>query len=136
MNVSALLGEEGTAFSFPVKVKLSNPFFGNSCYVGSDASPIVVEFTTGTSGELKGKSGSSLTEDKNGFVVTIRTDTLVNNAFASPGVEGCGVEGGADEAIDSALGLPSPGGHNLSVLNGTLKIATAENAKEGLEGKI
>ncbi len=138
VRVSAihLLEEEGTAFAFPVKMKLSNQFFGSECYVGSDGSPIVVEFTTGVSGELEGKAGSRLKSDRNGFIVTVETDTLVNDTFTSPGVSGCGVEGGADEAIDTALGLPSPEGHNFAVLDGTLRLATAQNAKEGLEGKI
>jgi hypothetical protein len=136
VDATNLLTEEGVAFAFPVKVKLSNPFLGNNCYVGSDTSPIVVEFTTGKSGELTGKSGSKLKEDRNGFIVTVDTDTLVNNTFASPGVEGCGVEGGADRAINAALNLPSPAGHNVAVLNGTLKLSTAANAKEGVEGKI
>ena len=136
VNVNNLLGENGTAFAFPVKVKLNNPFFGDDCYVGSNTSPIVVDFTTGKSGELDGKNGSTLKGDRNGFLITVHTDTLVNNTFASPGVEGCGVEGGADEAINAALGLPSSEGHNMTVLNGTLKLSTAEAAKEGLEGKI
>ena len=135
VNVANLLSETGTAFAFPVKLKLSNPYFGDSCYVGSDASPILVDFTTGTSGELRGKNGSMLASGHNG-ILTVFTDTLVNGTFASPGVEGCGVGGGADAAIDSALGLPSPAGANTTVLNGTLKLSTAENAKEGLEGKI
>jgi len=136
VSVNHLLSEEGTAFAFPVKLKLSNPFVGNSCYVGSDTSPITVEFTTGTSGALHGKAGSTLRLDRNGFIATVYTDTLVNASFASPGVEGCGIGGGADEAINAALGLPSPAGDNTAVLNGTLKLSTAESAKEGLEGKI
>ena len=136
VNVNNLLTEQGTAFGFPVKVKLSNGFLGADCYVGSDSNPIVVEFTTGKSGALEGKSGSTLKQDKNGFIVTLFTDTLVNGTFASPGVEGCGVERGADAAINSALGLPSPSGQNTTVLNGTLKLATGPTALEGLEGKI
>jgi hypothetical protein len=135
VNVGHLLEEDGTAFSFPVKLKLSNPFLGSNCYVGSNTSPIVVEFTTGKSGELEGKNASTLKQGRNG-ILTAYTDTLVNETFASPGVEGCGVTGGADEAINSAFGLPSLAGHNIAVLNGTLKLATAEDAKEGLEGKI
>jgi len=136
VNVDNLLAEDGTAFAFPVKLKLSNPFLGNTCYVGSDSSPILLEFTTGASGALQGKSGSRLTQDRNGFDLTVLTDTLVNSTFASPGVEGCGVGGGADAAIDAAFGLPSAPGGNIAILNGTLKLATAESAKEGLEGKI
>ncbi len=136
VNADNLLAESGTAFAFPVKLKLSNPFVGNDCYVGSNASPIIVEFTTGISGALQGKNGSTLRADKHDFIITVETDTLVNNTFASPGVEGCGVAGGADAAINAALGLPSPAGSNIAVLNGTLKLASAESAKEGLEGKI
>jgi len=136
VNVGHLLEEQGTAFAFPVKLKLSNPFVGPDCYAGSDANPIVVELTTGASGALHGKNGSGLRGDRHGFILTLTTNTLVNNTFASPGVEGCGIEGGADAAIDSALGLPSASGQNRTVLNGTLKLATGENAKEGLEGKI
>jgi len=131
VNVGHLLEEAGTAFAFPVKLRLSNPFFGPNCYVGSEAEPIVVEFTTGTSGALRGKNGSTLSSGHNG-ILTVFTDTLVNATFASPGVGGCGIAGGADAAINAALGLPSPAGHNTSVLNGTLKLATAETAKEGL----
>ncbi len=134
VNVNSLLNESGAAFSFPVKLKLSNQFVGSDCYIGSNANPIVVEFTTGASGTLHGKNGSKLTGDAAG--ITVHTDTLVNNTFASPAVEGCGIEGGADAAIDAALGLPSPSGANLTVLNGTLKLNTAEAAQEGLEGKI
>jgi hypothetical protein len=135
VNVVNLLTEEGVAFAFPVKVKLTNPFFGASCYVGSDEHPITVEFTTGTSGELRGKNGSLLKGNKAGTIFSLLTDTLVSSTFSSPGVEGCGVGGGADEAMNSALGLPSASG-NLAVLNGTLKLASQESAKEGLEGKI
>ena len=70
------------------------------------------------------------------MIITIFTDTLVSNTFATPGVDGCGVEGGADEAIDSALGPPSPAGQNVAVINGTLKAASAEGVERGLKGEI
>ena len=136
VSATNLLEESGPAFTFPVKLKLSNPFLGPECYVGSNASPISVAFTTGTSGTLQGKNGSKIKGDRNGYILTVPTDTLVNNTFASPGVEGCGVEGGADAAVDAVLGLPSPSGQNIAVLNGTLKLSTAEDAKLGLEEKI
>ena len=136
VSVLNLLSESGTAFSFPVKLKLSNPYLGSHCYVGSNETPIMLKFTTGQSGSVRGKSGSKIRQDRHGFILTILTDTLVNNTFAAPGVEGCGVGGGADAAVDAALGLPAGAGSNLAILNGTLKLATAESAKEGLEGKI
>ena len=124
INTGNLIDEEGTAFSFPVKVKLTNPFLGEDCYVGSDSSPVVVNYTTGSAGELRGKAGG-FTSEHEGEILVIAGDTLVNDSFVSPGVEGCGVEGGADAAVDSALGLPSASG-NSSVLNGVLRVASAE----------
>jgi hypothetical protein len=129
LNLANLLEGEGTAFRFPVKVKLSNSFVGPDCYVGSDENPIVVNFTTGTSGSLKGKLGV-LAFSPEGTLLTVWGDTLVASGFASPGVENCGVEGGADEAMDAALGLPSS--ENTSVLNGVLKQAGAEVVEEKL----
>lgn len=127
LDLANLLDEEGRAFGFPVKVKLGNGFFGPNCYVGSDENPIVVNFTTGQSGELHGKLGV-LTSNAGGNILTTWGDTLVATGFASPGVEGCGVEGGADEAINAALGLPSP--NSTSVLNGVLKLAGREAVEE------
>jgi len=123
-----LLAEEGTAFRFAVKVKLSNPFLGEECYVGSNEAPITVPFSTGSSGPLKGKIGRIVFEN-GGESLVIWGDTLVASEFESPGVHGCGVEGGADEAVDSALGLPSATG-NASVLNGVQRLTGAEGAEE------
>jgi hypothetical protein len=127
LNLANLLGEEGNAFVFPVKVKLGNAFLGNDCYVGSDENPIVVPMTTGPSGELRGKAGT-LAFNPEGTLLTVWGDTLVATGFEAPGVEGCGVEGGADEAVDAALGLPSAS--NTAVLNGILKQTGAETAEE------
>jgi len=129
LDLAALLEGVGTAFSFPVKVKLGNKFFGDNCYVGSDEHPIVVNFTTGTAGELQGKLGN-LSFNPEGTILTVWGDTLVASGFASPGVENCGVEGGADAAMDAAIGLPSAS--NTSVLNGVLKQTGSEEAIEHL----
>lgn len=128
------LAEEGTAFVFPVKVKLTNPFLGETCYVGSNSSPIDVPFTTGQSGELHGKLGK-IEFPNSGDILTLWGETLVSSEFSSPGVEGCGVEGGADAAVDSALGLPSPSG-NTSVLNGVLKLTGRETLEEVYRGEV
>lgn len=132
LNEENLLDTEGEAFGFPVKVKLSNPFVGEDCYVGSDEHAIVVPFTTGTSGELKGKLGTVQTNAV-GSLLTIYNDTLVSSGFEAPGVEGCGVEGGADNAMNEALGLPSATG-NVAVIDGSLKQAGAELAEATLAG--
>lgn len=133
VNLGNLLTGEGEAFGFPVKVKLSNPFLGNNCYVGSDAHPIMTEFTSGSSGGLQGKVGT-LTFTNPGTQLEIANNTIVSSTFAVPGVEGCGVEGGADEALNSGIGLPSPTG-NSAVLNGTLRQAGAEVVQEVYKGE-
>ena len=134
INLNHILEEEGTAFVFPVKVKLSNPFLGEHCDAGLDASPIEVPFTTGTAGELRGKFGEFVSEASSDILVDWG-QTLVSDEFASPGVEGCGVEGRADEAVDSALGTPAPTG-NKSVLNGVLKLAGPETTKRAFNGEV
>ena len=58
-----LICEEGVALQLPVKVKLSNVFLGSSCYVGSEADPIILNLTTGTTSPpapnkpIKGSAG-------------------------------------------------------------------------------
>jgi len=135
LNLEALLAEKGTAFIFPVKVKLSNPFFGENCYVGSNSKPIDVPFTDGVSGELTGKRGQFGGEPASNEILVDWGQTLVSSSFESPGVEGCGVGGGADEAINSALGLPAATG-NTSVLNGVLKLVSSEPAEKALKGEL
>jgi hypothetical protein len=133
VNLANIIGEHGSAFVFPVKVKLSSPFVGNDCYVGSDENPIDVPFTTGEAGELHGKAGRF--EEESDTILVDYDQTLVSSEFASPGVEGCGVDGGADEAIDSAFGLPSASG-NTSLLNAVFRLAVREEVEKGLKGEI
>jgi hypothetical protein len=47
-------------------------------------------------------------------------------------VLGCGVEGGADEAINSALGLPSASG-SMAILNGVLRASSEEEVAAHLK---
>jgi hypothetical protein len=137
LNEGNLLQEEGITFEFPVEIHISNPFLGHNCYVGSWAEPIRVAFTDGTTAPpepnqpIHGHLGRISTIDE-GEVLKIGNpkehieerghgpEVLVNNSFASPGVHGCGMNGGADAALDGGLGLPSPAGTNASALIGTL----------------
>lgn len=133
MNLNHLIEGEGTAFVLPVKVKLDNPFLGPSCYVGSNVHPIDIALTTGTTsppppnGPISGKVGSVSFKDE--FQITeITGNSLVDNAFSVPVAEGCGglLSILVDPAVDAELGLPSAGGHNTAILNGTLREAVAE----------
>jgi hypothetical protein len=131
LSEDALLLEEGTALSLPVKVKLDNLFLGSECYIGSESSPIVINLTTGTAGALKGKVGEITSRAEFGILV-IKNNTLVNDTFTAPGASGCGgiFSFLIDEAVNAELGLPSGEGSNNATLNGTLEQTSAELAKE------
>ncbi len=128
-----LLFQEGTALSLPVKIKLSNPFLGSNCYIGSNSSPITLAFTTGTTSPpppnepitgSPGEIGSNETET----ILTFSGGRLVNNSFAAPGANGCGgilFSWAIDPFVNSIVGLPSPAGTNTAVLEGKIQVADA-----------
>jgi hypothetical protein len=132
ISIQNVIESAGTALTLPVKVKLDNPLLGESCYVGSDASPIVLPLTTGTTSPPKpnkpisGKLGKVELKDEFNLIV-ITENSLVNNSFAAPGVEGCGgiFSFLLDPIIDSQLGVPAAAGQNTAILSGTLKDAEA-----------
>jgi hypothetical protein len=47
IDTQDLIEAKGIGLSLPVKVKLSNPLLGESCYIGSNADPISLRLTTG-----------------------------------------------------------------------------------------
>jgi hypothetical protein len=138
LNPTDLAFQEGTALSLPVKLKVGNPILGNHCYGGSNQRPIVLNLTTGTTSPpppnkpisgSRGEPGSS----EGGAITELHNDSLVNNSFAAPGVEGCGlVPFFTDPLVDVAMGVPAPEGHNTAILTGTIKITSAEFVKEHL----
>ena len=90
-----LLEETGTALQLPLKVHLENPFLGSECYIGSNAHPLLIPFTTGTTSPplpnkpIKGSKGT-LEFSEEGSILTISKNSLVNNSYAAPGATGCG----------------------------------------------
>ena len=134
ISTENLLDEEEEAFGFPVQVHLENKFLGKYCYVGNEVHPIEVPFTTGETSPLPpntpihGERGSiyGLLE---GGVIELKEAHLVNNEYAAPGVQGCGINGGADAALDAGLGLPSPAGSNTTELIGNLFVSSAEEVQ-------
>ncbi len=137
IDLGNLLNGEGTALSLPVKVHLENSLLGGSCYVGSNAHPIVLPLTTGATSppapnkSIKGNPGT-LEFNGEGTLLTIKSNSLVNNEFAAPATNGCGglFEFLIGPIINSSLGVPSAAGHNTAILNGTLKQAGAEIVQE------
>jgi hypothetical protein len=133
LNVLNTAIGQGTALSLPVKVKLSNPFLGSSCYLGSNSAPIVLNLTTGTTSPpppntpITGSPGTA-TSNEEGSLITISKNKLVNNSFAAPGANGCGgflFSWAVDPLVNSIVGVPSAAGNNTAVLEGTLKTAEA-----------
>ncbi|HTZ64280.1 MAG TPA: hypothetical protein VMB51_09255 [Solirubrobacteraceae bacterium] len=132
-------GESEPAFTFPVMIHLSNKFLGKNCYNGSTAEPIVVSFISGETNPeppnvpIHGQYGT-LTTHGEGAVAEVYGARLVNNTYAAPGLQGCGIYNNADAALDAGLELPSPSGHNTSVLTGAFQIANSEIVEEGFIG--
>ncbi len=138
ISTEDLLAETGTALALPVKLKLGNPFLGPNCYGGSNAHPIVLDLTTGKTSPpkpnepIKGSAGTVSTEEE-GLIIVLNGNRLVNNSFAAPGVEGCGlIPFFVDPLVDLAMGVPAGAGHNTAILEGTQRIASAEVVKEHL----
>jgi hypothetical protein len=130
LSTENLLIESGTALGLPAKIKLSNAILGSSCYIGSDKSPVPLNFTTGTSGKLKGAAGE-LSFNPSFTIITVSGGKLVDGTYAAPAASGCGgiFSFFVDPLVNSILGTPSPSGKNAATLEGKLQDANAEAVK-------
>jgi hypothetical protein len=132
VNPENLFTGHGTALSLPVKIKMSNPFLGNNCYIGSNSNPVVIDFITGETSPpppnqpIKGALGT-VTPNPTGTMLTISGGKLVNNSFGAPGANGCGglFSFLVDPFVNSIVGVPSPAGNNTAILEGKLQDAFA-----------
>jgi hypothetical protein len=143
LNLAAIVNEEGTGLTLPVKIHLKNPLLGESCYIGSEASPIQLHLTDGkTSPPPPNKSitGSLGTEEnefealkggEEGVVTLFKNQSLVDNAFSVPVAAGCGgfFSFLIDPIINAKLGLPSAAGNNTAIQTGTTWLAKASQVK-------
>jgi hypothetical protein len=121
VSTQNLIEARGIGLALPVKVKLSNPSLGATCYIGSDAKPIVIDLTTGG----RGKPGHAKFRDEYNLT-TISGESRISDSFAAPRAEGCG---GMNATVDVALGLPVAAKGNEAILNGTLRDANAPAVK-------
>ena len=129
LDLRALALEEGTALQLPVRVHLKNPLLGNSCYIGSESSPVELHLTTGKSGTLTGTRGEAETqEEKEQVLLRLFENRLVDNTYSAPVASGCGEFFSflIDPILDAKIGLPSAAGKNKAVLSGELKSAASE----------
>lgn len=129
LSENNLAAEEGVALKMPVMVHLENPFLGKSCYVGSSASPITWNLTTGTTAPpapntaIKGKAGF-IEFLEEGSVAFLKEAKLVDNAWSAPTASGCGgiLSFLVTPIINAQLGTTTAG-HNTAILNNTVYIA-------------
>jgi hypothetical protein len=132
----ANLGGLGPLVNLPVKVKLDNLLLGPSCYIGSNSEPVLLNLTTGTTNPpppnqpISGKFGTALLAAE-GRILGATNNTVVDNAFAAPGANGCAgiLSLVVDPSVDLKAGLPAAAGHNTAIMNGMLEQADARIVK-------
>jgi hypothetical protein len=126
---TALIG--GTSFAqLPIKVHLENTtgVLGKNCYVGSSASPIVLNLTTGTTAPPPPNKPISGTPPFLEFEPTYEIQkanngTYVDNSFAAPGANGCVltlfgfIPISINGLVNLQSGLPAAAGTNTTVQN-------------------
>ncbi len=84
---------EHTAIQFPIRVHLENELLGPNCYIGSEAEPVVLHLTDGTTEPpegtepIKGSIGKVEGPDK-GKITLFKGNKLVDNGCVRPGGHG------------------------------------------------
>jgi hypothetical protein len=131
ISESNMARREKVALKLPVKMRLENPLLGESCYVGSEGSPVIWNLTSGKTAppppntSIEGASGvvSALEE---GLVAHLTGNSLVDNAWAAPKAAGCGgiFSFILDPIINAAGGLPAAAGTNSATLNNLIDLAS------------
>ena len=113
-------------FSVPVKVHLVNSVLGNKCYVATNAEPINLILTAGTTNPpppnapISGLAGTASLTSPSG-ITDIENGVQVDNAFSAPGANGCTLTlfgfppVAINGLIDSEAELPSPAGSNTTI---------------------
>lgn len=128
LGILNVLTQKGTALGLPVKIKLNNSILGSNCYIGSNSSPVQINFTTGTTSPPppnKPISGSAGSFTETETMITLSGGKFVNNDFAAPGAHGCGglLSLFIDPLVNSILGLPAPSGTNTAILEGKILLS-------------
>jgi hypothetical protein len=119
-------GELGNSVHLPLKVKLDNVSLGSNCYVGSDAEPLILNLTYGTTSPPppnKPISGKATISTKDNGAIKVVTGTLVDNSFAAPGANGCTLLPlVGDLAVNTKEGLPAAAGRNTAIMSGVTEL--------------
>ncbi|HWX97552.1 MAG TPA: hypothetical protein VNZ01_11975 [Solirubrobacteraceae bacterium] len=119
--------------ALPLKVKLDNLLLGGGCYVGSEGEPVslhLIYSTTNPPPPNKPIKGSIVVSTKDGGNILVLTGTLVDNAFAAPGANGCTLlPPVGDLAVNIKVGLPAAAGTNTAIMSGATEEANARVVK-------
>jgi len=122
VNSWGLATQSVPAVTLPLKVHLSNEFLGEECYIGSEAEPIVLQLTTGTTKPPEGvepiRGSHEIPSETNAGMAYVKKVVLVDNTFSVPGATGCGNaldSAVVDQLVDSEVGLPSAAGKNTVI---------------------
>lgn len=139
-------GSDPTVVHLPLKVHLRNPFLGDSCYIGSDQHPIMLNLTVTTTNPpppnqpITGVPATFRIEDTThpaGSIIHADNSTLVDNSFAVPAASGCGntllnvpiitpiLQILISEAVNLKEGLPATAGKNTVIMTNSTAIAPA-----------
>jgi hypothetical protein len=129
-------------FTLPVKVHLENPLLGSACYIGSNAAPINLNLTTGTTAPpapnkpITGVPSGEFEEEAARPVLKSSGGLFVDNAFAVPAANGCvlnigSLHIGINGLINKAAALPSPAGKNEVKVNYSLSLVGPGRAYSG-----
>jgi hypothetical protein len=119
-------GELGNSVYLPLKVKLDNIALGTNCYIGSNADPLILNLTYGTTNPPppnKPISGKATISTKDNGAIKVVTGTLVDNSFAAPGANGCTLLPlVGDLAVNVKEGLPAAAGKNTAIMSGVTEL--------------
>lgn len=103
----------GLDIVMPVRVQLSNPMLGDSCYLGSPDDPINLHLAPQTQEDF-GEFGAIVDRypDFPSGTTLISGATATDNDFAVPGATGCGPFGSLNWLVNARAHTPSPSGDN------------------------
>jgi hypothetical protein len=135
-GTAIIKGLEGAVLPIKVHLENSTGVLGKNCYVGSNAAPIVLNLTTGTTAPPPPNTPISGKEPTLGFepvreIITGKGGTFVDNSFAAPGANGCVltlfgfIPISINGLVNAQSGLPSPAGTNTTVQNFDLELVNA-----------
>ena len=127
-DLGAGLSTGAPILTLPIKIHLESVpggvDLGPSCFIGSDADPIVLhpENTDISNAMLSfGNFDPTGAPDPNGPLQELTVAGVIqgDDTFSVPGANGCGPngDGSLDSLVDIAAGLPSPSGSNHLVLD-------------------